>query len=272
MQQKKLRQNKFNKNQKRAPFKNKKREFSDNKIIIYGKHPVLLAIKSCQRKIYKIYINKKHQDLIFNFLQENNLNALSSKLQFVDINFLDGLFRGKVNHQGFVIEASRKPKLSWDSFVKKCKVAKELPRVLLLDQLTDPHNIGAIIRTAVAFGITNIITTKYNFPQESSTIVKSSAGMTEFADLIEVVNLNKAIENLKEIGYKVVGLDGYAEKYINEIKVENIALVLGSEGKGIRPLVKKSCDILTKIPMSEKVESLNASVAGAIAIYEFWEK
>jgi len=216
--------------------------------------------------------NKKHQDFIYDYLQTNNLNALTSKLQCVDGSVLDGLFRGKVNHQGFVVEASRKPRLSFGTFLKKCEGKERLPRLLILDQLTDPHNIGAMIRTACAFGITNVIATKYNFPQEGSTIIKSSAGMTEFVDLIEVVNLSKTMEELEKLGYTTVGLDGYATTYINEVKADNIALILGSEGKGIRPLVKKNCNILTKIPMSEKVESLNASVAGAIAMYELWGK
>jgi 23S rRNA (guanosine2251-2'-O)-methyltransferase len=257
--------------------RNKQREFINDKVVIYGKHPVLLAIKACQRKIYKIYVNKKFEDSIFNYLQVNNLNSLSTKLKLVDVNFLDSLFKSgvnyqKINHQGFVIEASKKNRLSLGVFIKKCVDKENLPKLLILDQLTDPHNIGAIIRTAAAFGVQNIITTVYNFPQENSTIIKASAGMTEFVDLIETVNLNHAIEELKKIGYSVVGLDGNAELLIKEVKIKNIALVLGSEGKGIRSLVRQNCDMLVKIPMSEKVESLNASVAGAIGIYEIWGK
>ena len=144
--------------------------------------------------------------------------------------------------------------------------------MLILDQILDPHNLGAIIRTAVAFGVENIIITSYNSVKDTPVVAKTSVGLNEIVNLIEVVNLNNAIKDLKKIGYFIIGLDGEAKIEINKITDnKNLALVLGNEGRGIRDLVKKNCDELVKIPMSNAVESLNVSVASAIAIYELWK-
>ena len=143
--------------------------------------------------------------------------------------------------------------------------------MLILDQILDPYNLGAIIRTAVAFGIEKIIITTYNSVKDTPIVAKSSAGLNEFVDLIEVVNLNNAIKDLKKVGYFIIGLAGEAKMTIDKIEdSSNLALVLGNEGKGIRELVKKNCDELVKIPMEDCAESLNVSVASAIAIYELW--
>ena len=166
--------------------------------------------------------------------------------------------------------ADRK-KITFDDFILSLDSSRPLPKLLLLDQVLDPHNLGAIIRTAVAFGIYNIIITLFNSTKETPVVLKTSAGLSEVVNLIEVVNLNSAIKDLKNAGYFVIGLDGTAKTNIDTIRDNrNIALVLGNEGKGIRDLVKKNCDELVKIPMEDCVESLNVSVASAITIYELW--
>ena len=158
-----------------------------------------------------------------------------------------------------------------NDFLKAIKEEKELPRLLILDQLTDPHNIGAIIRTAVAFNIKYIILTKYNSLNDLSVISKTSAGMVNMVNIIEVINLNNSIDILKKAGYFIIGMAGEATKDIKTITDnKSICLVIGNEGNGIRQLVKKNCDLLCKITTNSNVESLNASVAAAISIYTLW--
>src|SRR5690606_34913616 len=129
-----------------------------------------------------------------------------------------------------------------------------------------------IIRSAAAFGVNDIIIPKHNSPKDSAIISKSSSGMSELVNLIISGNINNLLINLKKIGYWCVALDGSAKINISQAKdYENIALVVGSEGAGVRQLVKKNCDLLVKIPMKSEVESLNASNAAAIALYELFQ-
>lgn len=243
-----------------------------NKSLIYGKHPFFSVLKSKKRKIYQIFVSKKNQNEFLNFLKENQIELDRNIIEFCDTQKLDSIFPfPEKNHQGYILFASEKQGLSFDNFLIQAKKQEALPKLLILDQILDPHNLGAIIRTAVAFGIENIIITSFNSVKDTPVVAKSSVGLSEIVNLIEVVNLNNAIKDLKNIGYFIIGLDGEAKLDINQLKdPTNLALVLGNEGRGIRELVKKNCDELVKIPMKECVESLNVSVATAIAIYELW--
>ena len=243
-----------------------------NKSLIYGKHPFFSVLKSKKRKIYKIFVSKKNQNEFYDFLKQNNIVLLDNIVEITDSQKLDNVFPyTEKNHQGYILFASEKQKLSFDDFLNNAKSQSSLPKLLILDQILDPHNLGAIIRTSVAFGINNIIITSYNSVKDTPTVSKSSVGLNEIVNLIEVVNLNNTIKELKKMGYFIIGLDGEAKNTINSIKdPTNLALVLGNEGKGIRELVKKNCDMLVKIEMKECVESLNVSVATAIAVYELW--
>ncbi len=244
-----------------------------NKILIYGKHPLFSILKSKKRKIYEIYVSYKNKQEFFEILKKENITIDNKLIQFVDVEKLNSIFPyQEKNHQGYIAFVGQKQKLSFDDFINTVKNLNELPKLLILDQILDPHNLGAIIRTAVAFGVENIIITSYNSVKDTPVVAKTSVGLNEIVNLIEVVNLNNAIKDLKKIGYFIIGLDGEAKIEINKITDnKNLALVLGNEGRGIRDLVKKNCDELVKIPMSNAVESLNVSVASAIAIYELWK-
>ena len=248
-------------------LRNKKNE---NKLYIYGKQPLLLSLENKKREFLKIYVANIEE---FKKIVENKKILVNFKIVEQRKNdFISNLIGQNVNHQGFLAEVRKRKTLSLDDFILKyCQNKQDLPKLLLLDEIQDPHNIGAIMRTATAFDIKNIIITSRNSIGDSSVIIKSSAGYSEFINLIEVNNLNYTIENLKKVGYFVIGLDGNTDKMITDIKKSNnFCLVLGSEGFGIRPLVKKNCDMLTKIEMKNGVESLNVSVACAIAIYQLW--
>lgn len=243
-----------------------------NRIVIYGKHPFFAILKSNKRKIYNIYISNKNKKEFYDIIKRDNINIDNKNIDFVDSIELDKMFNNKEkNHQGYLMFVAEKQKISFDSFISSLQNTKILPKLLILDQILDPHNLGAIIRTAVAFGIEKIIVTSYNSVKDTPVVSKASVGLNEFVDLIEVVNLNNAIKELKNIGYFIIGLAGEAKTTIDKIEdSSNLALVLGNEGKGIRELVKKNCDELVKIPMEDCAESLNVSVASAIAIYELW--
>ncbi|MFC1659347.1 23S rRNA (guanosine(2251)-2'-O)-methyltransferase RlmB [Pseudomonadota bacterium] len=246
---------------------------SDNNEIrsyIYGKHPVLMAILHKKRELKKLFVTDRTIKIFEKFIQQNSIILPKNlKIEKVNNKYITSLTSKNAVHQGFLLECSSTPKLSLNTFLNSIQTdMKKLPNILILDEITDPHNIGAIIRSASAFEFENIIITEKNSPKDSSIISKSSAGMVETVNLIQVTNLNSTIKELKEIGYWIIGLDSSAKQNINETEFKNIALITGSEGKGIKELVKKNCDILVKIPMSNKVESLNASVATGIALYE----
>ena len=146
--------------------------------------------------------------------------------------------------------------------------SSEVAKVAILDQITDPQNIGAIIRSAAAFGITKLLLPADNTPEENASIAKAASGALETVQIAKVVNLKMAIEILKKKGFWIVGLDAHGNNDLNDLaKFNKVAIIIGSEDKGLRPLTIKSCDLLVKIPISEKVESLNASNAASIIFY-----
>lgn len=234
--------------------------------VIYGKHPVLLSLKN--KNIFKIYTSNTIE--LEKYIKDNNININKKIIEYKNNKELNGLYKN-INHQGYVAIVKREKFMDINDFLKTIEDKKELPRLLILDQLTDPHNIGAIIRTAVAFNIGYIILTKYNSLNDLSIISKTSAGMINMVSIIEVVNLNNSIDILKKAGYFIIGMAGEATRDIKTITdTQNTCLVIGNEGNGIRQLVKKNCDLLCKITTNNEVESLNASVAAAISIYTLW--
>lgn len=237
--------------------------------IIYGKHPFFLALKNRSLDFEKIYTSDINE--LENFIAKNNIKLRKNLINIKSNSELNRIFPD-INHQGYIGYLKKQKYLDFQDFInEKCGNRNDLPRIVILDQLTDPHNIGAIIRTCLAFDVRYIIKTKYNSPKDMAIISKTSAGLSEFINIIEVQNLNNTIKSLKEVGYFVMGLAGEATNDIKTLNNSaNIAIVIGSEGNGIRPLIKNNCDILYKITMANEVESLNVSVAAAIVIYKLW--
>jgi 23S rRNA (guanosine2251-2'-O)-methyltransferase len=233
---------------------------NDGRYYIYGKHPVLLAIANPKRVIKKILCSLNS----YNFLIEKLGEEQAAKIphEIFDVKQLDKMLPADSNHQGIILESEPLEQKTVDE-VLESKV------LVLLDQITDPHNVGAIIRSSAAFGVGAVITTERSSSPESATIIKTSAGTFETMPYIRGGNLNDIINQLKEANFHVIGLDGDAEI---DIKVaasgaEKLALVIGAEGKGLRHLVKQNCDVVAKINIANSVESLNASVAAAIALF-----
>lgn len=191
----------------------------------------------------------------------------------VEVDYIQSIVGEHQIHQAIALNCSAIPLKSQNDLLQEIEKALEqqvkFPPLLILDQLQDPHNIGAIIRSACAFGVKKIILPEHNSARESAVINKSSSGMIENVDLYLVGNLNMVLLKLKELGYWCIGLAGEGKETIDKIKeYKNIALIVGSEGNGIRDLVKKNCDLLVKIEIDSDVESLNASVAAAMALRE----
>lgn len=233
---------------------------SKNYYYIYGKHPVFSALNNPKRQIEDILCTQ----MIF----DANKKLISSKpYKIVNNDVLSKLLENQT-HQG--IAAKVKPIFSHnieDINIKnpKCKIA-------ILDQITDPQNIGAIIRSAAAFNMDAIILPLDNSPNENGTIAKAACGTLELIKIIKVTNLNFCINYLKKHGFWVIGLTGEANDYFTDKLIsDKVALVFGSEDKGIRRLVQENCDHLAKIPISDKVESINVSNAASIIFHSLWD-
>lgn len=226
----------------------------------------MAAVCNRRRKINKILCTKENFEEIRNACLKNDLSP--GIVNMVDKKEIDRILPREAVHQGLAAYCQELEEYTLDEI---CIIADELPRchVLILDQVTDPQNIGAIIRSCVAFDTLALILQDKNAPLETGAMAKASAGTIEHLRICRVTNLSRAINQLKDAGFWTIGMDGYAQNYIDSIdKSGKIAIVMGSEGKGMRRLVEEACDSTVKLPISEKVESLNVSTAAAIALYE----
>lgn len=232
-----------------------------DQLIIYGRHAVISALKNPKRKIQKLLITAENRAEI----EKLGLNLPYSVIDKKD--FMKFLPEDAV-HQGFALYCQRLE--SYDiADLTALAENKEKCHILILDQVTDPQNIGAIIRSCAAFETLGLVVQDKNSPLESGAMDKAAAGTIEFVPIARVTNLSRAIETLKDNGFWVMGMDGYADTTIDKInKSGKIAIVMGSEGKGMRRLVQENCDSSVKLPISPNVESLNVSTAAAIALYE----
>ncbi|GHU26116.1 23S rRNA (guanosine-2'-O-)-methyltransferase RlmB [Bacilli bacterium] len=238
---------------------------------IYGKHPLFLALKNRPGDFLNIYTSNIGE--LNQYINNNDIRINLKIIKYKSNAELSKMVKSSVNHQGYLAEVRQGKKIDIYDFVnEKCTNNTDLPRLLILDGLTDPHNVGAIMRTAVAFGVDHVIKTERNSPKDVSIISKTSAGISELINIIEVININRTIEILKKAGYFIVGLCEKSEESLKNMKnTNNLCVVVGSEGKGLRQLVRKNCDVLCSIKMhNSNVDSLNASVATALAIYELW--
>jgi len=227
---------------------------------LYGKHAVESAILNESRNILEILCTEQNAGEIKRICKKN------IKISIVDNNHLKSLFREHVPHQGVV--AMVKPIAT--SNIPREILENNNSKIVILDQITDPQNLGAILRSAAAFGISALIYPKDGSVSESGVVAKAACGALDIVPLIEVVNISNIILELKKNGFWVLGLDGLGKQNINNGKIleGKIAIVMGSEGSGLRPLVAKNCDILVKIPISNQMESLNVSNAASIVFYE----
>ena len=223
-------------------------------MLVYGKNVVIEALNK-NEEIKKAYIYEKLNDKeILSLLKNKGID-----ISYVSKFDLDGLVHG--NHQGIVIEVTDYNYAQLDDVLME-------DVVVMLDHLEDPHNLGAIIRTCEAAGVKGIIIPKDRSVKVNATVVKVSVGTIENVKIAMVNNLVNTLKEMKEKGYWVIGTDMDGTDYREIDYNGKIVIVIGNEGKGISRLVKENCDFMASIPMRGEVNSLNASVASALIIYE----
>lgn len=221
---------------------------------LFGTHACLAALDNPMRKIKRVLATRQTQDEL-----AGKVNAT-----LADSKQLDNLLPPGSVHQGIVIECEPLQQPSLTDWL----ASGENTPLLILDQVTDPHNVGAILRSAAAFDIGAVISTDRHAPHETGVMAKTACGGMDMLPYIRVVNLAQAIEQIKKSGYWIYGLDGNAAQSIRDVKFDaKTALVMGAEGKGLRRLTAEHCDMLIKLPMGSRMESLNVSNAAAIAMY-----
>ena len=236
--------------------------------IIEGRNPVIEALRS-DAQIDTILISRETQGSLKKIIEL--AKAKNVRVKNVDKTTLDRLSENK-RHQGVIAEAMEYEYKEIDDILDYAKTRGEVPFVIILDEITDVHNLGAIIRSAECLGAHGVIITKRRAAQINGVVAKSSAGAIEYLPVARVTNISQTIEELKEKGLWIYGADMNG-KNINEEKFDvPMALVIGSEGSGIGRLVKEKCDSLVKIPMKGNVGSLNASCAASIIIYEIMKQ
>lgn len=234
--------------------------------LIAGRKPVIEALRA-GTPIARILILHGTQgpvvEEIKSFAKKQNI-----RLQEVDKERFSATVN-EINAQGVVAITPERKLAGIDDITAIAQQRNEKGFILILDEIEDPHNLGALIRTAECAGVHGVILPKHHSAPVTATAVKSSAGATEHIAIAEATNIVNTIKELKEEGFWVVGLDAGGDKLYTDIDYSTpTVLVVGSEGKGLRRLVREHCDFLVKIPLQGKIQSLNASVAGALVMFE----
>ena len=237
-----------------------------NEDLVIGKNSVTETLKA-GRSVNKILVAKGSNNQKIIELAKN----AGIVIEFVERSKLDKICGGE-RHQGIIAQVAAIQYSTIEEILEIAALKNESPFIVLLDELEDPHNFGAILRTADAAGVHGVIIPKRRSVSLNSTVAKTSAGAMEYVKVAQVTNVAQTLKNLREEGLKIVGGDMEGENIFGAALSGGIVLVIGNEGKGIRRLTRENCDLLVKIPMRGKINSLNASVAGAILMYEVFKQ
>ena len=225
---------------------------------LWGRHAVEAALKNPARSHNKLWATREGIDSLDGELPPG------FPVEYAEVADLGRLVARDAPHQGLVLECAALE----DVFLDEVMEGEPGRPILVLDQVTDPHNVGAILRSAAAFNASAIVTQDRHAPPESGVVAKSASGALELVPWVRVVNLARALEELAEAGYWRIGLAGEAEATLADaLPTGPVALVLGAEGEGMRHNIAGHCDALARLPISEAMESLNVSNAAAIALY-----
>lgn len=228
----------------------------DGSVILYGWHTVTMALANPERRIRKLFVTEN----VARRLADEKIDTRVPP-ELVHPGDIDRRLGPDAVHQGLLAEADPLPGLHLD----------ELPQdgiVLVLDQITDPHNVGAILRSAAAFGVKAIVTTGRHSPEATGVLAKSASGALELVPIVEVANLHRALGEMNEAGFLTVGLDSEGQGDLSVVPLHApLALVLGAEGKGLRQLTRETCSVVARMDMPGAIKSLNVSNAAALALY-----
>jgi 23S rRNA (guanosine2251-2'-O)-methyltransferase len=244
-----------------------------DRLWLHGVHPVLAALANPERQCRRLLVTQEQAERLGPRL-EAALARHEGRLvpETADRAALDRLLRGAV-HQGIALEAEPLPEAFLQDLVIRAE-SRPASLLVVLDQVTDPHNVGAVLRSAAAFGADGVVTTERHAPGETAALAKAAAGALDLVPLVRVGNLARSLGELKEAGFLCIGLDGHAETTIDAMPAPpRRALVLGAEGTGLRRLTRDICDVLARIPMAARaygggaLDSLNVSNAAAVALF-----
>lgn len=231
---------------------------STGAVRLWGRHAVEAALNNPQRTHRKLWATREGVESLDGELPAN------FPLEYASPADLARLVARDAPHQGLVLDCDAQE----DVFLDEVMDADPARPIVVLDQVTDPHNVGAVLRSAAAFGAAAIITQDRHAPPESGTIAKSASGALEVVPWVRVVNLARALEELAEAGYWRIGLAGDGQSTLAEaLPTGPVALVLGAEGEGMRHNIRQHCDAIARLPITSAIESLNVSNAAAIALY-----
>lgn len=225
---------------------------------VYGRNSVKEALSN--GRILKAYILRDHPFM-------NELKGSRIPVEICERKQLDRMSKS-ANHQGVIAEVKEYKLSKLDDIIKE-----ENGLIVMLDGIKDPHNLGAIIRTCECAGVDGVIYKKHNAVKLNDTVAKVACGAVEYMKVVEETNLVNTIKYLKEKGYWIIGSSGAAKEYYDQLKYDmNVCLIIGSEGDGMSRLVSENCDFMVKLPLKGEINSLNASVAAGILVYNVLSK
>ena len=240
----------------RPPARRDREAGPDGPVILYGWHTVTMALANPRRHIRKLLLTENAARRLAEEGVETRITP-----EIVRPSQIDQLLSPDAVHQGLLAEADPLPSPDIDTL-------KPEGMVLVLDQITDPHNVGAILRSAAAFAVKAIVTTVRHSPEATGVLAKSASGALELVPLVTVQNLARALNRLNERGFMTVGLDSQGSENLSEVALrEPLALVLGAEGKGLRQLTRDTCKVVARLDMPGEIKSLNVSNAAVLALY-----
>jgi 23S rRNA (guanosine2251-2'-O)-methyltransferase len=236
-----------------APWRHPPR--SDDTVVLYGWHTVMAALANPQRRFRRLLVT---ENAARRLVEEQPSHSV--KLEMVRPDAIDTLVGPEAVHQGLYAETDPLPSPALEDIASGV--------LLVLDQITDPHNVGAILRSAAAFAATAVVTTARHSPEATGVLAKAASGALEYVPIVTVGNLAQALRTLKDLGTLLVGLDSSGEANLADVALmAPVALVLGAEGKGLRRLTRTTCDVVARLDLPGAIKSLNVSNATALALY-----
>jgi 23S rRNA (guanosine2251-2'-O)-methyltransferase len=227
---------------------------------LYGRHTVLAVLGNPERRIQSVLATKE-------VAERHAADLAGQPVAIVTREELGRRLPADAVHQGFAVQASPLEEPVLEDVLARCQ---DHALILALDQVTDPHNVGAILRSAAAFGAAGVIVTERHAPTDTGVLAKAASGALEIVPLVRAVNLARTLDQLKEAGFWLYGLDERGDTTLGDLDLKGrVSVVLGAEGEGLRRLTAEKCDRLATIPTAHALAALNVSNAAAIAVYEW---
>ncbi|WP_119677611.1 23S rRNA (guanosine(2251)-2'-O)-methyltransferase RlmB [Indioceanicola profundi] len=256
--------------QKTAPSKPGLQASASRANLLYGLHPVAAALVNPERQVRALFVTEGALESLTPALaRAEELGLDRPEPTVADRDQLDRLLAAGAVHQGAALDCGPLPELDLEDVIARAEAAEGGALVVILDQVTDPHNVGAVMRSAAAFGAMAVVVQDRHAPPVTGVLAKTASGAVEAVPLVRVTNLARAITDLREANFWCVGLAESGERALHELELAgHVALVLGSEGEGIRRLTAERCDEIARLPTGGPVGSLNVSNAAAVALYE----